>query len=322
MAFFTLNVVESTGHGTLLKDRRVQLTQRETRRLRLEARQTYREYGRIRRLPRVDRANPVLKGQLTTLRARYEELEGLLGRARGASEAANCEDTYRFDLSRFEPAARPSFYYTAYRGLQTDSSWFSRVMKRVPPSRLFPSLTLLCIVMVLVLLIANLDLGFYRVPSSSMEPTLIPNDHLISYSSAFYKRGQVVIIRDPEEYGSYLVKRIVGLPGDVVAVRGGALIVNGHRVEEPYLYEKMSYKLSPIRVGANEVFLLGDNRNRSHDSHIWKHGQPIDSIMGSVRHIYSPRSRIVSPVAYTDVFDDVDPKERQAGGATQGDSAS
>ena len=317
-----LNVVKSAKFEVTLEDAGVQLTPRETRRLRLEARRTYREYGRIRRLSRDDRATPTLKGRLIKLRTRYEELEGLLNCVHHLSKSSNGEDTYRFDLSRFEPAARSPFYHRAYRGLHVDSSWLSRRMKQVPRSRLYASFTLLCVVILTSLLIADRDRGFYRVPTSSMEPTLIPNDRVISYSSDAYKRGQVVVIRDPKSSGGHLVKRIVGLPGDVVAVRDGNLIVNGHRVEEPYLYEEMKYKLTPISVGSDEVFLLGDNRNRSYDSHIWKHGLPMDSIMGSVRQIYSPWSRIDSSIAYTEAFANVDSRERQADRTERGDSTS
>lgn len=317
------NVVKSVGYEAVLKEHEVQLTDRELRRLHLEARQTYREYGRIRGLPRGDRAHPVLRDQLSRLRARYRELERLLNGAQILADAPGGDDVYHFDISRFEPVDRPSFHQAAYRRSETDRPWYSRVVKLLPPLRFSVSLVLLCVVLGAALLVANQNLGFYGVTTSSMEPTLIPDDRLISYSSTLYERGQVVVIRgDPKEFTNVLVKRIVGLPGDVVAVRNGTLIVNGHRVEEPYLFEKMSYSLAPIRVGSDEVFVLGDNRNQSHDSHIWKHGLPIDNIMGSVRQIYSPRSRIDAPIAYTDAFADVEARGRGAERPMQRASAS
>jgi signal peptidase I len=111
-----------------------------------------------------------------------------------------------------------------------------------------------------------------------------------------------VVVRDPERPGEYLVKRIVGISGDRIAVLNGQLMVNGRAISEPYLSEPMEYQMSPMLVGSQEVFLLGDNRNESEDSHLWKRGVPESDIMGAVRYIYSPGERRGARVAYPEVF--------------------
>jgi len=190
-----------------------------------------------------------------------------------------------------------------YQGLtETEGPWYRRGLRARTWVRLAVSVPVFVVVLVVGFLIVNQDLGFYRVPTSSMEPTLRPDDYLVAYASATYARGQVVVVRDPEDPAAYLVKRIVGLPGDVVAVRNGSLILNDSLVNEPYLQEKMDYTMTPTRVRPGEVFLLGDNRNQSHDSHIWKRGLPSDGIVGAVRRIYAPRSRIGTRISYADVF--------------------
>lgn len=277
----------------------MRLSDREIDGLRDEAQRTYYEYGRIRRLYRANRNDSSLKSRLLELQEHYERLKHLIS---GTHPDLEDLKPYCVDLSRLEPSKPRVHSPLAYRRENVGPPWHRRILRaglRVRFAVLFVGLV---VALAVFLLIANQDLGLYEVPTSSMEPTLLPDDHFIAYSAKSYGRGQVVVIRDPEDAAGYLVKRIVGLAGDVVEVRNGCLIVNGDPVAEPYLHERMTYELSPVRVGPDEVFLLGDNRNHSYDSHIWKRGVLIEVIMGSVRQIYSPRSRMQTRIAYTDVF--------------------
>ncbi len=142
---------------------------------------------------------------------------------------------------------------------------------------------------------------FFMVPSKSMEPSLQVPDHLITLNQKAYHRGNIVVVMDPVEGGGYVVKRIVAVGGDTVVVWNGALVINGKRVEEPYIKEPMQYRiLPPIRVPKGEVFLLGDNRNESDDCHLWPgelhDGVPVGDIIGKVSYIYYPFARM-GPVA-------------------------
>jgi signal peptidase I len=136
------------------------------------------------------------------------------------------------------------------------------------------------------------EMRFFRVPSSSMLPTLRPHDLLLTLNEGDYVRGDVVVFTDPADPGSYLVKRVVAIPGDTVAIDSGGLILNGHYASEPYMAEPITYSFSPpVRVGEGELFVLGDNRNSSDDSHVWGKGIPYDSVVGRVRLIYLPLRR-------------------------------
>ena len=282
----------------------MRLSQEERGHLRNEARKTYDEYGQVRRIYRADRTDVTVKIHLSKLRARYEELEMLLNRRERIAFGA----PYYIDWSPLEPGRRNSYSASIYqRATEADAPWYRPRLRALTRARVIVSLLLVVAVLVVGLLIVDQNLGFYRVPTSSMEPTLRPDDYLVAYSSTMYQRGQVVVVRDPEDPAAYLVKRIVGLPGDVVAVRNGSLILNGGLVDEPYLQEKIGYTLTPTRVRPGEVFLLGDNRNQSYDSHIWRHGLPAEGIMGAVRRIYAPRSRIGTRISYADVFAGVAP---------------
>ncbi|GMW00290.1 MAG: hypothetical protein AMXMBFR84_14280 [Candidatus Hydrogenedentota bacterium] len=134
-------------------------------------------------------------------------------------------------------------------------------------------------------------MAFYLVPTESMQPTLEPKDRLVTLRSSQYRRGDVVVARDPLDQDSFVVKRIVAVAGDTVSVSKGRLHVNGRLVPEPYLIASMYYVFGPITIRQGEVFLLGDNRNASEDGHIWQQGVPIADIMGKVTHIYYPFGR-------------------------------
>ena len=140
------------------------------------------------------------------------------------------------------------------------------------------------------------NMRFFLVPSTSMEPTLYPSDYLVTLNAPTYRRGDIVVLRDPKDPDSYLVKRIVGIPGDTIAIAAGALFINGKYASEPYIQEPMQAEMGPVKVGEGEYFVLGDNRNQSEDSATWGRGVPAADIVGKVRFIYNPLSRM-GPVA-------------------------
>lgn len=121
------------------------------------------------------------------------------------------------------------------------------------------------------------------IPTESMVPTLEVGDLLlldkISLRVRSAARGDVVCFRPPPALvemqpalGSgdcCMIKRVVAVAGDSVRVRGGRLLVNGKHVEEPYVPERIGYDMGRKSVPAGHVFVLGDNRNYSLDSHMW-----------------------------------------------------
>ncbi len=142
-----------------------------------------------------------------------------------------------------------------------------------------------------------MGLRFFMVPSISMEPTLRVGDMLATLRCPEYRRGDIVVMRHD---GEYLVKRIVGLPGDVLNVVDGALFIDGKYASEPYIKEPMGYVIDqPVLVPGGQVFFLGDNRNHSEDSSMERakgfggdhdFGE-LDAIVGRVVFRYYPYSR-------------------------------
>lgn len=144
---------------------------------------------------------------------------------------------------------------------------------------------------------------FFLVQESSMKSTLNTPEYVLTLKQDTYNRGDIVVLRDPKESGGYLVKRIVGMPGDRVEIRGGGLFLNGRFASEPYLFENMNYEMKEYTLADGEIFVLGDNRNESVDSHDWiadseieheamVNGVLIDSIVGRVRCVYLPLKRM------------------------------
>lgn len=80
------------------------------------------------------------------------------------------------------------------------------------------------------------------------------------------ERGDIIVFRPPNTMGPDYVKRVIGVPGDVVTMRRGVVYVNGLAVPEPYITHQDRYTLDPIEVPEGSVFVLGDNRPVSEDS--------------------------------------------------------
>lgn len=200
-----------------------------------------------------------------------------------AIDAADVEPGLQNEQSAFRAPRAPSNAYTATERV---SVW--TVLRVV---RVVVVLVLLVSLCSILLLIYTGRIGFYIVPSESMMPTLRPNDQLIATRQANYAVGEIVVLTDPHDPESFVVKRIVGVGGDVLEVRNRTLFRNGVTVDEPYLREAMDFRMPAYRVPADTVFIAGDNRNESDDSFRSREAVPAASIHGRVRYIYLPNER-------------------------------
>ncbi len=151
------------------------------------------------------------------------------------------------------------------------------------------------IVMALVMfVIINALTSRVRVENISMEPTLNPGQ-LILVSKLAYKlgdpqHGDVVIFHAPNNPGEDYIKRIIGVPGDLVDVADGQVKVNGVVLNEPYISAAPRYNGS-WTIPEDSLFVLGDNRNSSSDSHAWGY-VPLDEVIGKALFVYWPFSEI------------------------------
>ncbi len=120
----------------------------------------------------------------------------------------------------------------------------------------------------------------HKVSGSSMVPNFYDGDYIITNKLATRlnepKRGEVIILHDPLDINKVFIKRVIGLPGETIKIRGGAVYLNNQQLEEPYLPANLSTSGENFLKEDNEItipngnyFVMGDNRDNSSDSRQW-----------------------------------------------------
>ena len=141
----------------------------------------------------------------------------------------------------------------------------------------------------------------FYVGSGSMVPTLMVWDRILinklAYDFAGPQRGDIVLFESPEGTEDPLIKRVVGLPGDTIEVRAGALYVNGRRQREPYVNDhlrNMQSPYGPTEVPEGHYFMMGDNRGNSADSRVFG-PVPEENLIGEALFRFWPPGRVGVP---------------------------
>lgn len=135
-----------------------------------------------------------------------------------------------------------------------------------------------------------------RVDGVSMLYTLETDEYVLVSSADFWQEGprrmDIVQCMYPEQKQSF-IKRVIGLPGDVVEVRTGVLYINGEETPQPFVTTPYDEDFGPETVEADHYLVMGDNRNQSMDSRDARVGQiPKENIMGLARAVIYPFSKI------------------------------
>jgi len=129
-----------------------------------------------------------------------------------------------------------------------------------------------------------------RVDGFSMIPTLQNGEYILvnrlAYKTGQPNRGDIIVFRLPGDETQDLIKRVIGLPGDTVHVSDGVVTINGARLEEPYIAQDPLY-FGEWTIPEDYLFVLGDNRNDSRDSHQWGL-LPLENVIGKSVLIYWP----------------------------------
>ena len=165
------------------------------------------------------------------------------------------------------------------------------------------------VALLLALLIRSFVVQAFKIPSGSMLETLQIGDHILVNKFVYGveipflgaellalgepHRGDVIVFVYPKDPDKDFIKRIVGVPGDVIEVRDKLLLVNGDRIPDPHAQfvegrsgnQVPRDNYGPFAVPEGQVFVMGDNRDRSYDSRFWGTVR-IDDIRGKAFLIY------------------------------------
>jgi signal peptidase I len=147
------------------------------------------------------------------------------------------------------------------------------------------------LVLALVLFVSvNVISARIRVDGESMVPTLQTGEYVIvnrlSYRLGTPQRGDIIVFHFPRDPQEEYIKRVIGLPGDEVEVTNGIVSINGQALNETYLDTKTNY-IGSWRIPEGQLFVLGDNRNNSSDSHDWG-TVPMSYVVGKAVLVYWP----------------------------------
>ena len=146
------------------------------------------------------------------------------------------------------------------------------------------------VIALLLFLVINTISARIRVDGRSMEPTLNSGQFVLvnklAYKLGSPQYGDIIVFHYPRNPDQEYIKRVIGLPGDLVEIKAGQVFVNDQLIDEPYILNEPTYQ-DRVRVPVNALFVLGDNRNNSSDSHTWG-AVPLDSVVGKANLIYWP----------------------------------
>jgi len=158
------------------------------------------------------------------------------------------------------------------------------------------------IALVLALLIRTFIVQAFKIPTGSMEPTLLVGDHLLvsKYNYSFHipneipftsiqlfpdyhffasvpERGNIVVFKYPKDESKDYIKRVVGLPGETIQIIRQNVYINDKLLKEPYAHHSQPSSpnsgsrdnMPPLRIPEGHIFVMGDNRENSSDSRVW-----------------------------------------------------
>ncbi len=194
------------------------------------------------------------------------------------------------------------------------------------------------IAFLLALFIRSIFIQAYKIPSGSMEETLLIGDHLLVNKMAYGlhvpneiiffgwqifpdiiffqttpEREDIVVFKYPEDESRDFIKRVIGLPGDKLEIRHQKVYINDKPIQEAYTHHTQPPSIEriekrddfgPVRVPEGYVFVMGDNRENSHDSRFWGY-LDVNKIRGKAKWIYFSWDSEDSGVRWSRIFQSV-----------------
>jgi len=149
--------------------------------------------------------------------------------------------------------------------------------------------------LLLFLFVESFVVQGFKVYGSCMEPNLYTGERLLGnkliYRIDGIHRGDIVVFRPPLRPDTPFIKRVIGLPGEILEIRQNQVYINGRPLREPYLHIAWHDNRSAERIPPGRVFVMGDNRDNSSDSRSW--GElPLENVQAKAWLRYWPLSRL------------------------------
>lgn len=186
-------------------------------------------------------------------------------------------------------------------------------------TRLVREILEVAILTLLLFVVVHLVVQNYRVDGPSMTPTLLNQEYIlvdkVQYVFSTPQRGDVIVFAYPLDPSQDYVKRVIGVPGDTVKVDGdGTVTVDGTVISEPYINDPTFLCPNELGdpgtrswlIGANQYFVLGDNRGDSSDSRCWG-PVPSKNIIGKAALVYWPFNQARLLTDWSSIFTSIHP---------------
>ena len=168
-------------------------------------------------------------------------------------------------------------------------------MKKSIGKELWEYIKMIIFVLIFVLVVNNFLIINAKIPSPSMENTIMTGDRIFGNRLAYVlgdpQRFDIVIFRYPDDESQLFIKRIIGLPGETVEIIDGKVYIDGSEtpLDDSFTPETPTGNYGPYTVPENCYFMLGDNRNNSKDSRFWQNTYvERDAILGKAVLKYFP----------------------------------
>ena len=172
---------------------------------------------------------------------------------------------------------------------------------------------MIIIVVIVVLVVNNVVLINAKIPSESMEQTIMTGDRIFGFRMAYGinfdffgkhiskkmknpERYDIIIFKFPDDESQLFIKRLIGLPGETVEIKDGKVYIDGeyHPEANDYCPETPTGNYGPYTVPENSYFMMGDNREYSRDSRFWKNTfVSFDEIVGKAIIRYYPSIKLL-----------------------------
>ena len=182
---------------------------------------------------------------------------------------------------------------------QTERRRLEDEQKRNARKEVFSWVRMFAIVIVVVFVLTQFIIINAKIPSGSMENTIMTGDRVFGNRLAYIfgepKRFDIIIFRYPDDEKQLFIKRIIGLPGETVEIHDGQIFIDGSKtpLKDVTTKEFMQGSFGPYTVPDNCYFVMGDNRNNSKDSRYWEHTFVTDDeIVGKAFLRYWPLNKI------------------------------